>query len=569
MPTPLPRALAGERRGQFARLVANGFAQAFMGLASAWLTLRAFDLMLAGGAPSPWRLAAIAAALCGSAFALGWLRERERVDAERMGQSFAHEVRSLLFDLLGRLSLRALQLRRRGTLMLRFVGDLKSLRQWLSLGLSRLTVATVSTIAALLGLALIDLALAATALAILLGGALTMLALGRRSQVSVRVARRTQARLAANLGEKLGSMTVVQLFGQVRRESRRLDRQGEKLAGAMVEQARAQARLRAAADVTAHLAAAGVLVCGVLQVAAGSTSIPQVAAAMTLVGLMLPALRDIGLVHTYYTAAAVARERIAAFLAQPALPDGPTPSIELIASSGSVEFRDVVLGQALRGFTAIAAPGKVTAIIGPNGAGKSTLLALAARLLDPERGVVLIDGQPLAAVSLASVRRAVGMVGGDLPLMRGSLERNLRYRWPEAPADEVARVSDLCRIDEVAAALPAGRVAIQEGGANLSLGQRQRIALARALLGEPAVLLLDEADVNLDPRSNQVIDDVLRDHHGTVLMVTHKIERVARADAVWLVDEGRLIAAGAPRDMLQHPQVRQLFASAWSPREAA
>jgi ABC-type multidrug transport system fused ATPase/permease subunit len=211
----------------------------------------------------------------------------------------------------------------------------------------------------------------------------------------------------------------------------------------------------------------------------------------------------------------------------------------------------------------------VTAIVGAHGAGKSTLLALAARLLDPDRGAVLIDGQPLAAVSVASVRRAVGMVSADLPLLRGSLERNLRYRWPDAPAAEVERVRALCRIDEIVAALPPGRAMIMEGGTNLSLGQRQRIALARALLGEPAVLLLDEADVNLDPCSNQIIDDVLRDQRGTVLMVTHRIERVARADAVWLVDQGRLVAAGKPRDMLCHPQVRALFAREWSPREAA
>jgi ATP-binding cassette subfamily B protein len=571
MQPPLPRIMAGDRRALFARLVANGFAQAFVGLASARLTMHAFSLMVAARSPDAVDLAVVAAALCACALALGWLRARERVDAERMGQGYARELRSVLFDQLGRLSLRALQLRRRGSLMLRFVGDLKSFRQWLSLGLSRLTVSTVSTTAALLGLAVIDAALAATALAVLLGGTALTLRLGTRAQASVRLARRRQARLAANLGEKLASMPVVQLFGQIRRERQRLDRQGARLEGAMVDQARAQARLRSSAEVTAHVAAAAVLVVGVLQVASGTATVPQIAAAMTLVGLMVPALRDLGLVHSYYTAATVSRERICSFLAQPVLPDSVPPTLGLIAVRGSVEFRDVSLGQSLSGFSATAAPGKITAIIGPNGAGKSTLLALAARQLDPDCGSVLIDGQALSSVTIASVRRSVGMVGADLPLLRGSLERNLRYRWPNAPEDEVARVRRLCRIDEIVASLPAGaRFEVQEGGANLSLGQRQRISLARALLGNPAVLLLDEADVNLDQQASRILDDVLRSHGGTVLMVTHCFERAARADSVWVLNQGRLMAVGSPHEVLSDPLFQSLLVPERSEeREAA
>jgi ATP-binding cassette, subfamily B, bacterial len=242
----------------------------------------------------------------------------------------------------------------------------------------------------------------------------------------------------------------------------------------------------------------------------------------------------------------------------------------LIAVRGSVEFRDVSLGDTLRGFSAAAAPGRVTAIVGPNGAGKSTLLALAARLLDPDSGTVLIDGQPLSSVTLESVRRSVGVVGADLPLLRGSLDRNLRYRWPDAPEDEVQRVRALCRIDEIEATLPREvRLQVQEGGANLSLGARQRIALARALLGKPAVLLLDEADVNLDAQSRRILDKVLRDYEGTVLMATHRIDFAARADALWVVTRGRLLAQGRPEDLLPLAQVQELFAGEGNMRVAA
>jgi len=562
--------LAGARRGLLARLVVNGFAQAGAGLLSARLTMHAFNLMAEGAALRYGMLAALAAALTAAALALAWLRCRERVDAERMGQGYVRELRSALFDQLGRLSVRSLQRRRRGSLMLRFIGDLKSFRQWISLGLARMTVAGVSTVAALLGLAVIDAVLSAAALLVLLAGGLVTFRLGLRTNESIRIARRRQSLLAANLGEKLASMAVVQLFGQIRRERVRLERQGERLAAAMVEQARAQARLRSCAETSAHLMAVVVLIVGVVQVAWGTAGAAQVVAAMTLVGIMVPALRDLGVVHSYYAAARVSRQRVEAFFAQPVLGNGVSTSLELIPSRGSVEFRHVTLKAALRGFSAIAEGGKVTAIIGPNGSGKSTLLALAARLLDPEEGAVLIDGQELGAVSIESVRRAVGMVGADLPLLRGSVERNLRYRWPGAPDGDVQRVRELCGIDEIEANLRLDpRCEVREGGSNLSPGIRQRIALARALLGRPAVLLLDEADGSLDGGSRRILDEVLCEHVGTVLMVTHRIEMAERADNVWVVERGELVAAGRPDELLRRPEVKAMLTSGWSLRAAA
>jgi ABC-type bacteriocin/lantibiotic exporter with double-glycine peptidase domain len=187
---------------------------------------------------------------------------------------------------------------------------------------------------------------------------------------------------------------------------------------------------------------------------------------------------------------------------------------------------------------------------------------VAARLVQPDAGTVRLDGQDLAHHSLASVRAAISMAGPDLPLLRGSVDRNLRYRWPDAPADEVARVCALCGIDEILAALPEGaETRLSEGGGNLSAGQRQRIALARALLGEPRVLLLDEADANLDPGAAAVVDRVLAAFPGTVLLVTHRPERLAAADAIWHVSGGRLVETGPPDAVLAAVgPTRRLFA---------
>ncbi len=172
---------------------------------------------------------------------------------------------------------------------------------------------------------------------------------------------------------------------------------------------------------------------------------------------------------------------------------------------------------------------------------------MAARLIDPDEGRVLLDGQDLAEHSLDSVRRAISMVSPDLPLLRGTIRKNLLYRWPKAPAEEINRINTLCGIDEVLTKLPEGdQTRVTEGGGNLSLGQRQRIALARALLGNPSVLLLDEADVHLDLEAGTALGRILDEYTGTILWVTHNRDHLTDADFIWHIEAGRLVDVSAP-----------------------
>ena len=554
----LPRLCRGRRVRWLLLLVANGLAQAASAVGVAFLVERAFDRIVAGGESATLgALAPIGATLAIAALALGCLRARERADAERLGQSYVHALRTAMYGRLSELSPRAVQSRSQGAVMLRFVGDLTAIARWVSLGLARLLVGGTFLAGALVALAFVSAAMAAAVAAVIGLGASVSLLYSRALTSGAREARRRQTRLAANVGEKVASIGVVQVFGQTERERRRLRRQSWRLQEAMVARAEIVGRLRGLSEVTAATASVAVLMVGGSEVAAGRARPGTVVAAFAIVGLLVGPLRDLGRVNEYWAASRVALEKVRTFLDTPNVLRIATDAPALRPGPGRLELDDVHVDGVLLGVSAVAEAGTVTVVVGPNGAGKSTLLAVAARLLDPDRGAVLLDGQDLSRHSLESIRRTVSMTGPDFPLLRGTVEDNLRYRWPDAPTEEIERVVQTCSLDELFAELPDGpRTRVLQGGRNLSTGQRQRLAIARALVGDPRVLLLDEADANLDARARGDLDRIVAAlrRRCTVLVVSHRSDGFEWADSVWRLDGGRLEPLS--RDAASRPPIR-------------
>jgi ABC-type multidrug transport system fused ATPase/permease subunit len=559
----IPSVLKGKRLRLFVRLVANGFGQALFTVSTVLLVKLAFDRLITKNPSEPLSLMVwVGLGLVTIAGSMAWLRMMERIDAEKMGQDYTHRIRMTLFDHLSKLAPRAIQKRSRGAIVLRFVGDLNSLRKWVSLGLVRVTVATVTAFGALLVLSIVNWVLALGVAVVLAAGVLQTLTLGKRMRDAVKESRRRRSYLAANVNEKVSSMAVVQVFGQADREQKRLGKQSRRLKNAMIAQARQIGLMRAITQSTTTLACGVVLLLGVNQVASGRATPGTIVAAITIVGLLVPALRDLGRVYEYWQEAQVALQKIGQFLSTPSLVSEGRNAPDLKPGPGRLEFRNVKLSGSLYGISAIAEPGKVIALVGPNGAGKSTLLTLAARLIDPDKGRVLLDGQNIAKYSLASTRRAIGMMSPDLPLLRGTIDKNIRYRWPDAPEEEVERVKKLCEIDKVVSELSDGDgTRLTEGGENLSLGQRQRIALARSLLGNPALLLLDEADAHMDQSTGMLLDSILSEYRGTVLQVTHNADRLARADIVWCIRNGRLVDESYSENKRERREIKEVIMS--------
>jgi ABC-type multidrug transport system fused ATPase/permease subunit len=470
------------------------------------------------------------------------LRLLEQVDAERLGQDYVHLVRMTLYDQMCKFAPRSVSRRSSGGVMLRFVGDLTALRRWVSLGLARIVVALIVTLLALSFLAFLDRYLAAGSLVILSLGLAGNLRLGPQMHRAVSESRRLRGRLAGNINEKIRAFNVLQAFNQTGRERKKFRRQSLLLREALVSRAWAAGLMRIVTEGSTAASMGLVLSLGALEVFQGMTSAGNVVAAMAVVGFLSNAFRDLGRVHEHRQSARISEQKILEFLRTRTMRGRSSKLPPLVVSEGTIAFEGICLDGGLSDITATAPGGSRIALVGPNGAGKSTLLQIAARLIDPTAGRVLIDGQDLVKCKLESVRSVIGIISPDLPLLRGSVRYNLLYRWPCATESEVARVRKLCSIDEFLESLPDGEeYRLQEAGQNLSLGQRHRLAVARAILGNPALLIVDEIDANLDPQAAAVLDRVLDHFSGTILMVTRSDSRLARADYFWHLDGGRLV----------------------------
>jgi ABC-type multidrug transport system fused ATPase/permease subunit len=236
---------------------------------------------------------------------------------------------------------------------------------------------------------------------------------------------------------------------------------------------------------------------------------------------------------------------------------GEPAGLVLPAGPGRIEFRDVRFGytperEILRGLSFTVAAGSVVALIGPSGAGKTTTVDLLLRFFSPRSGQILIDGFPLESLDPSSVRAEIAVVSADGALFRGSIADNIRYRRPDASDGELSEAARSAGLVPALSRLPAGLLTeIGEGGVGLSVGERQRVQLARALLSRPRILVLDEATANLDFSTETEVKRALADvrHGRSMLVIAHRFSMVEGADKVLVLEDGRITEEGTVAEL--------------------
>jgi ATP-binding cassette subfamily B protein len=365
--------------------------------------------------------------------------------------------------------------------------------------------------------------------------------------------------IAQIVDEDVSGVRVVKAFGQEERELGRIVTASKTLYGSHLRAVRLQARYQPLLQAIPTLGQVAVLALGGWLALDHRITIGTFLAFSTYLAQLVSPARMLAGILTTAQQARAGIERIFELLdLRPAITDGPAAS-ELPPLRGEITFDHVDFtysdgGEALRDFDLHIAPGEIVALVGPSGSGKSTVLALVSRFYDVSAGSVRLDGHDVRGVTRASLRRQVGVVFDDSFLFSASVLSNIAFGRPDASVDEVESAARAAGAHEFIELLPEGyETVVGERGLTLSGGQRQRIALARALLGDPEILLLDDATSAVDATVEQAIHAALRTimHDRTTLLVAHRRSTLHLADRIVVVDAGRVVDHGTDAELLE------------------
>jgi ABC-type multidrug transport system fused ATPase/permease subunit len=306
-------------------------------------------------------------------------------------------------------------------------------------------------------------------------------------------------------------------------------------------------------DVLGVLAMCIVLWSGGLMVASGALTIGVVVAFLSYVNRFFNPIRDLSQIYTTLQAATAGGERVLELLdMEPAVVDRPG-AIVLPPVKGRVELCKVSFHynpekDVLFDVDMAAEPGEIVALVGPTGAGKTSIANLVARFYDVSEGVVKVDGIDIRTVTRVSLHQQMGLVPQDPFLFSGTIADNIAFGRPEATEEEIVSVAVLANVDEFIRNLPDGyQTRILEGGVNLSVGQRQLLCIARALLVDPRILILDEATSSVDTMTEALIQKALQRLlvGRTAIVIAHRLSTVRNADRIYVIDEGRIVEQGS------------------------
>jgi len=474
-----------------------------------------------------------------------------------IGQRMVLGLRRDLFDHLTSLSLRYFSEQRAGWIIARLTSDVDALSDVLSQGLPTLVTNVVLLPAAVIALFVNDWRLGLVTLVVLPPALLlTRWFQLRSSRAQLEVRNRISA-MTAQIAESLSGMLVVQAFNRERAFQREFDELNGANRTANIYAQKIFSVFFPSIEFLGVVASAGVIVVGAHLIQTGSLQIGTLLAAIYLLQLVFQPLQELSDVYGMLQSAAAAMVKITSVLdTEPEIKDRPGAR-RIGRIDGDIELDGITFAygreNVLHRTDLHVAPGGCIAMVGESGGGKSTLAKLVARFYDPKSGAVRIDGQDLRELELRSYRRQLGVVLQDPFLFAGTIADNIRFARPEATDKQVRETATAIGVDRIAARLHGGLDhEVREGGAGLSAGERQLISIARALLADPRILILDEATSNIDRPTEILIEHALdRLLRGrTSLIIAHRLATVRRADEILVVERGRIVQRGTERQLL-------------------
>jgi ABC-type multidrug transport system fused ATPase/permease subunit len=490
--------------------------------------------------------------------AAGWLLQAQLIRGlATIGQAVVIGLRRDLFDHLTGLSLRYFSQQKAGWIIARLTSDVDAVSDVLSQGMPTLVSNVILLPAAVIALLIADWRLGLIAFVVLPPTFILSRWFQRVSHTANVEQRNRIAAVTAQIAESVAGMAVVQAFNRERRFQAEFDALNDANRAQSTYVQKIFSVFFPSIEFLGVFAMGTVLYFGSNLYENGTLTIGTLITAMYLLQLVFQPLQELSDVYGQLQSAGAAMVKIASILDEESeIHDrpgaGPLPRVEGDLDIDSVVFaygRDPVL----HGISFHIAPGGCFALVGESGHGKSTLARLIGRHYDPDEGAVRVDGHDLRDVQLRSYRRQLGVVLQDPFLFSGTIASNIRFAKPDATDEEVAAAAAAVGVDRVAARLSGGLDhEVREGGAGLSAGERQLISIARALLADPRILVLDEATSNIDRPTEvlieQALDRLLKGR--TSIIIAHRLSTVRRADEILVIENGQVIQRGSERELL-------------------
>jgi ABC-type multidrug transport system fused ATPase/permease subunit len=502
----------------------------------------------------------LALAILGAAVLRLGLIVVRRVVAGKVSLGVEFDLRQAFYAHLQRLELGFFDGQQTGQLMSRATVDLQSIRFFLGYGLIFITQNLLTITLASAVMFALDPWLALIALT---PAPFVVYVASRYNRVSRPAQQEVQQRLAeltAEAEENVSGIRIVKAFAREEHQLRRFQRAVTRVFDQSIYSTRLQAFFSPLIGFLPQLGIALILLVGGRQVIAGNLSPGDFTSFYVYLAMLAGPMRSLGMTMGMMQRAIASGNRLFEILDREPQIQSPAGAPALPAGGGRVELRGVTLhyegAEAVPALTDVGLEveaGKTVALVGPSGSGKTSLVALIARLYDPSRGEVLVDGTDVREVDLASLRSEIAFVADDSFLFTASVAENIAYARPDATMEEIEAAARRAQADGFIRELPEGYdTRVGERGLTLSGGQRQRVAIARALLADPRVLILDDATSSVDATTEAAIKAGLQEAMAgrTTFIIAHRLSTVSLADEILVLDGGRIVDRGTHEELL-------------------